>query len=119
MLIGGRNAVNEKLVKEISGIVPISYVDFFELQEGELPPESAIPPFVMLNLMDIGLVEETIFRTLKERYPNAKIIALHCYQAESLIQQTLDRGYDHYISILDFSDEFEALLNDQPEMLQG
>ena len=119
MLIGGRNTVNEKLVSEVSKAIPISFVDFLEFPSGKTHPGSGVPHFVILNLMDIGLVEESIFRLVKERYRSAKIIAMHCYQVDSLIQQTLERGYDHYISILNFSEEFEALLNEQPEIFQG
>ena len=118
MLIGGRNSVNEKLVIEISKVIPISFMDFLELPHGKSHTTSDHPSFVLLNLMDIGLVEQSIFRFVKERYPNSHVIALHCYQAEAIIQKTLDRGYDHYISILNFSEEFQVLLHDQPEIFQ-
>ena len=118
MLIGGRNSVNEKLVKEISKVVPISFMDFLELPKSKFLVDAARPNFVLLNLMDIGLVEQTIFSLVKERYPDSKIIALHCYQSSTLIKKTLDRGYDHYISILNFSEEFQVLLHDQPEIFQ-
>ena len=118
MLIGGRNIVNDKLVKEISRVIPISFIDYLDLPGSKSQKDSADPFFVMLNLMDIGLVEASIFKRVKEQYPDSKIIALHCFQVDTLIQKTLNRGYDYYISILNFSEEFQAFLSERPEIFK-
>lgn len=118
MLIGKENAINAKLVEEISRIFPITLVNYNDLFEDGYHPDSPKPKIILLNLMDIGMEEEVIFSMLKKHHPHTKFIAVHCFQVDSLIQKTLERGYDHYISILNFSEEFQLLLASEPELCQ-
>lgn len=108
MLVGKSNSVNKKLVKEISEILPISFVDSNLYLEHSR--EIRNPRVVIINLMDVGEYEGVLYSQIKTSYPNVKILAMHCFQAESMIQQVLDRGYDGYLSIFDFSEEFSVLM---------
>jgi Tat protein secretion system quality control protein TatD with DNase activity len=101
------------LVEEISKVFPITFIDFHDILNDQSHLNSNNTKIFLFNLME----EENVFKIVKKCYPDKKIIALHCFQVCSLIQKTLDRGYDHYISILNFSDEFQLLLSEESGIL--
>ena len=108
MLIGLNNLVNEKLVKEISHVYPITFRDVSSILDNS--KDSYTPRILLVNLMDIGSNEEALLIALKNRYPGRMIIGIHCFQMDNMIQKTLDKGYDDYISVFKVSEEFSRIL---------
>lgn len=104
MLVGQKNEINEKLVSEISEVFPIKFKDLKSVLEGSEKAYS--PRIILINLMDAGSDEEELMRILKKEYPDRKKIAIHCFQTENLIEKTLEKGYDSYLSIFNISEDF-------------
>lgn len=111
MLVGLNNLVNEKLVKEISHVYPITFRDVSSILDNS--KDSYTPRILLVNLMDIGSNEEALLIALKNRYPGRMIIGIHCFQMDNMIQKTLDKGYDDYISVFKVSEEFSRILEKQ------
>ncbi|MFD1292363.1 hypothetical protein ACFQ5N_00830 [Lutibacter holmesii] len=111
MLVGKENKINSKIVDEISYVFPIVFKNYEDVMRDI--DTMYQPRILIVNLMDVGQVEEEVISKLKEKFPELKCIALHCYQSLEMIQKTLDKGYDDYISIFDLSEGFLKLLIEQ------
>ncbi|OIQ30824.1 MAG: hypothetical protein BM564_01020 [Bacteroidetes bacterium MedPE-SWsnd-G2] len=111
MLIGNSNSVNKKLVDEISKIYPITFVDATNFVEHPLEVNSSLPRIIIVNLMDVASNERDLFALIKNTYPDRKLLGLHCFKSQNMIQNVLDSGYDGYLSIFDFSNEFSEIIN--------
>lgn len=110
MLVGKKNKINSKIVDEISQVYPIVFKNYEQVLEEINTIYS--PKILIINLMDLGQVEQEVFSILKKKFPELKCIALHCFQSPKMIKQTLDKGYDDYISIFDLSERFSKLLKE-------
>jgi hypothetical protein len=110
MLIGTKNNINEKLLEEVSQLVPVQFVEYKDFLNSSSSEISVIPNIVIVNLMDVGPHEEAICKLSRNRYPESKLIAIHCFLHESMIVRTLDKGYDAYFSIFKLSEELPAYL---------
>lgn len=110
MLVGKENKINHKIIDEVSHVFPIVFKNYEEVLDIFDAPYS--PKFLLINLIDVGQVEEEVIAILKNKFPHLKSIALHCYQSPDMIQDTIDKGYDGYISIFDLSEGFSKLLTE-------
>lgn len=111
MLVGGKNEINRKIVNEISEVFPIVFKNYKDVIE---KLDSVYTPRILLiNLMDVGSFDEKLIPILKEKYPALNIIAIHCYQSQEMIEKTISKGYDNYISIFDLSNEFSNILQQE------
>lgn len=111
MLVGKENKINSKIVDEISHVFPIVFKNYEEVMRDI--DTMYQPRILIVNLMDVGQVEEEVISKLKKKFPKLKCIALHCFQSPDMIQSTLKKGYDDYISIFDLSEGFSKLLIEQ------
>lgn len=113
MLIGNNNSVNERLVSEFSSVAPVTLVNPNDFLNNTQEVVSNVQPHIaILNLMDVGNVENELLAVLKEQFPQLRIIAIHSFLAEHLIQKTLEKGYDSYVSIFEVSDKMYSVLNE-------
>ncbi|GGZ74783.1 hypothetical protein [Algibacter mikhailovii] len=111
MLIGRENSINQKLVDKISEIIPIVFKNYEAVLEGF--EDRLIPRVLIVNLMDVGPIENEIISNLKKKYPQIKLIAVHCFQAPEMIDSIIRKGYDSYVSIFDISNELSNMLREQ------
>ncbi|MGI9531595.1 hypothetical protein [Lutimonas sp.] len=110
MLIGIHNRINQKLVEEISLVYALSFVPYQHILIEDRTLLEQTPRILLVNLMDLGLEEEALRLTLKKVYPDLNLIGMHCFQSELMIQETLVKGYDQYVSVFDILDNFEKLI---------
>lgn len=111
MLIGQKSNINDKLVEEISEIFTISFWDINDVINGV--QNTTEPRIIIINLMDINVQEDEILNILKNKHPHAKVIGIHCYQSPKMIEKTLSKGYDGYLSIFNLSEELGLTLKEQ------
>ena len=110
MLIGKENSVNEKLLTEINRIMPVCFVEIEVLLDKRTESLECNPKIIFVNLMDVGADEKKLLKKLKCIFPNAKLLGIHCYMVPSMIDQTLEKGYDAYLPIFEFSENLEAII---------
>lgn len=108
MLVGQKNKINDKLVEEISQVFTISFKDINDVLNGN--QSDVTPRIIILNLMDVSVQEKELLTILKSKYPNIKVIGIHCYQSQKMIVNTLNKGYDSYLSIFNISEDFKSIL---------
>lgn len=111
MLIGTKNNVNDKLLGEISKIFSTEFVNYTKIQETSAIFDLVEPRIILVNLMDVGGSDTQLLSILRNRFPNLKIMGLHCFNTEQMISSTLAKGFDGYLSVFDFSNDFHNLLD--------
>lgn len=112
MLIGNNNLINTKLVEEISAVTPIKLIEYQEIANDPGAVSAKGPHIALVNLMDLGNVENELLEILKTNFSELKIVAIHSFQSEQLINKTLEKGYDRYISIFDISEQVFPILDE-------
>jgi len=110
MFIGINNRLNLKLVEEINQVIYVQIVDYKEFLKQKTIHEKVSSKTIFVNLIDIGIDERLVYHHLKGYYPHAKIVALHYYQVPKMTKQTLEMGYDAYLSIFEFSEKLHEVL---------
>ena len=103
-IIGEENRVNNKLVNEMVKIQEVRFFSVSEVLEGVLKDFRL--KMILINLMDIGPNEGQLMDYLRSHHASVKRIAIHCFQSQNLIDDTLKRGYDSYWSLFDISEKF-------------
>lgn len=112
MLIGKNNPVNRTLVEKLVPVLSIQFVDYTDLLKNPAAFAVQEPQIALVNLMDLGSVETELLQLLKLNFPNLKIVAIHSFQSEILIEKTLAKGYDSYISIFDISENIASIFEE-------
>lgn len=106
MLIGTKNIINDKLMGEISKVLPLEFIEYKDLLHNQKSNNSFDPSIAIVNLMDTGGYEESIVNIVRNQFPTIKIVALHSFKNENLINKTLAKGFDAYMSVFDLSENF-------------
>ena len=124
ILVGRKNRVNDKLIREIS---ELTYVHFIEIDhlldpnkirstelcpktETRVSPVKNEPLLTLVNLMDVQKESTQLISNLRATLESTVIIAIHSFQTPALVKRVKGMGYDDYISIFDFSKEFLSLV---------
>lgn len=110
MLIGRKNIINYKLVKELQPLYSVQLMEFGSELDSELSKTSSPPPVVIVNLIDIPDVEP-VLNSVKKNFPDTKVIAIHTFENEAMIETILDKGFDAYLPIFKFSEEVVTVFN--------
>jgi AmiR/NasT family two-component response regulator len=110
VLVGKKNNINDKLIGEISDVFPIGLIEPDRLLSEDERPTNFSPPVILVNLLDMDTNQTNLVKVVRAQNPGVKIVALHAFKVESMIQATLKSGFDGYISVFDLSTEFIPLL---------
>lgn len=110
MLIGLKNNVNEKLIEQISKIYSVDFGVCTEILNNPLILNSKRPKILLVNLMDVGSNDKKIVAVLDKYFPGLKKIGMHCYKEDKMITSVLEKGFDDYISMFDFSEKISTFL---------
>lgn len=116
MLIGIKNNVNDKLLQELSQISSFELIDYREILKNPEILNAKYSNIILVNLMDVGGYDQDIVEILRKYFSDIKIIALHCFKSEAMISSVLEKGYDFYISIFDFSEEISEHITEFDEI---
>ena len=107
MLLGKKNKVTNKLFEEISKVYSVTLVELEEDAMNSANKHNS-HPYIFMNLMDIPKWPELLDK-LKINNPQARFIAIHCYQQDRMIRHTLESGFDHYVSIFNFTEDLQKI----------
>ncbi|WP_281615453.1 hypothetical protein [Flammeovirga sp. SubArs3] len=107
ILIGNDNTINNRLSEELLALFPISCLSFEVIESLK---EDYQEGYIFFNLLDINVTVEQAFLLVKSKYPRKKIIGIHCFQVEQMINSILVLGFDAYISLFNFSEDVEKTL---------
>jgi hypothetical protein len=118
VLVGKKNRVNDKLVKEISAVYPLEIVEIDNVlslsNKGKLGNMSHHSgTLVFVNLMDFGAEDTRVLTLLQQCRSDKKLIAIHSYQSATMVEYVLKKGFDHYLSIFTISEELPRLLESE------
>ncbi|OHX67062.1 hypothetical protein [Flammeovirga pacifica] len=108
ILIGNDNELNSKLLEEIKHFIPIEQITYNKLLMSDSIDKEGI---LLINLLDVVGDSKEVINEVRMRYPRHKVIALHYFQVDSMIEKLLNDGFDEYVSILNFSETIHEILD--------
>ncbi len=95
--------------EEFEQAVDVGIASYEDLMSLDLKQKNVL---FVIDLMDFERSSFNIIEKLKDNYAAAKILALHIYQSEELINPLFEKGVDGYISSDPTRSEFFRAVND-------
>lgn len=102
--------IGAKIYGRISSFMPIVVVSPNSIENSSKKLPSTPPKVIFINQIDIDQTESEILHYLRQRYQEAKIIALNTHSVPILKDRTIASGYDGYLSLFEMGDKLSGLL---------
>lgn len=110
ILIGVDNEINRKLLLQLKELYDCEFLNVEGDYCDKLKKKAGESSFFFLNIIDLENEQESIIlNNLKLRRPDSKLIAIHTFMIDSMIEGILLRGFDEYIPIFEFSERLALL----------